>query len=85
MTQNPTLGFNYPYFLYAPDRVDSDPEAPLLVEPNNTGKSTDDFDEHIDPRVVCVIDGTLYGQRALSEAVFSVIKRPLGDAVCARS
>ncbi|MDQ2052644.1 IS5 family transposase [Natronolimnohabitans sp. A-GB9] len=31
------------------------------------------------------IDGTLYGQRALSETVFSVIKRTLGDAVCARS
>ncbi len=32
-----------------------------------------------------VIDGTLYGQRALFETVFSVIKRTLGDAVRARS
>ncbi|MDF9748441.1 IS5 family transposase [Natrinema salsiterrestre] len=31
------------------------------------------------------IDGTLYGQRALSETVFSVIKRTLGDTVRARS
>ena len=31
------------------------------------------------------IDGTLYGQRALYETVFSVIKRTLGDAVRARS
>ncbi len=31
------------------------------------------------------IDGTLYGQRVLSEIVFSVIKRTLGDAVRARS
>ena len=31
------------------------------------------------------IDGTLYGQRALSETVFSVIKRTLGNAVRARS
>jgi len=31
------------------------------------------------------IDGSLYGQRALSETVFSVIKRTLGDAVRARS
>ncbi|RQG89381.1 IS5 family transposase [Natrarchaeobius chitinivorans] len=31
------------------------------------------------------INGTLYGQRALSETVFSVIKRTLGDAVRARS
>ena len=32
-----------------------------------------------------VIDGALYGQRALSETVFPVIKRTLGDTVCARS
>ncbi|ELZ00745.1 IS5 family transposase [Natrialba aegyptia] len=31
------------------------------------------------------IAGTLYGRRALSETVFSVIKRTLGDAVRARS
>jgi IS5 family transposase len=31
------------------------------------------------------IDGTLYGQRGLSETVFSVIKRTLGNAVRARS
>jgi len=39
----------------------------------------------IDPRVMRVIDGTLYGQRALSETVFSVINRTLGDVVRARS
>ncbi|ELZ02139.1 ISH9-type transposase [Natrialba aegyptia DSM 13077] len=30
-------------------------------------------------------DGTLYGQRALSETISSVIKRTLGDAMRARS
>lgn len=45
---DPEAGFNYPYFLYAPDRVESDPEAPILVEPNNTGTSTDDFDQHLE-------------------------------------
>jgi len=39
----------------------------------------------IDPRVVRVIDGALYGQRALSETVFSTIKRTLGHAVRARA
>ncbi len=39
----------------------------------------------IDPRITRVIDGTLSGQRALSETVFSVIKRTLGDAARARS
>jgi hypothetical protein len=43
---NPAAGFEYPYFLYAPDRDETESELPLLVEPNNTGTSTDDFSEH---------------------------------------
>jgi IS5 family transposase len=39
----------------------------------------------IDPRVVRVIDGPRYRQRALCETVFSTIKRTLSDAVRARS
>jgi IS5 family transposase len=34
----------------------------------------------IDPRVVRVIDGPQYRQRAMCETVFSTIKRTLGDA-----
>ena len=37
--------FNYPYFLYAP-RINTDEERPLLVQPNNTGTSTDNFEKH---------------------------------------
>lgn len=43
---DPDAGFNYPYYLYAPARREHDQELPLFVEPNNTGTSTDDFDEH---------------------------------------
>ncbi|QLH79058.1 PKD domain-containing protein [Halosimplex rubrum] len=45
---DPEAGFSYPYFLYAPDHVSSAPDAPVLVEPNNTGTSTDDFDRHLE-------------------------------------
>jgi len=45
---DPDAGFTYPYYLYAPDRVESDPDTPLLVEPNNTGTATDDFDQHLE-------------------------------------
>jgi hypothetical protein len=37
--------FNYPYFLYAPQTV-TEGDRPILVEPNNTGSSTDNFSEH---------------------------------------
>ena len=41
-------GFNYPYFLYVPTVRESEASGPILVEPNNTGSPTDDFDEHLD-------------------------------------
>ena len=39
-------GFNFPYFLFIPDKTDSSRELYLLVETNNTGTATDDFDVH---------------------------------------
>jgi hypothetical protein len=43
---NPARGFNFPYFLFIPDTIDKNAAAYLLVEPNNTGTRTDDFDVH---------------------------------------
>ncbi|WP_254274634.1 hypothetical protein [Haloarcula marina] len=40
-----SAGFNYPYYLYTPDTI-REGEVPILVEPNNTGEPTDDFEEH---------------------------------------
>ncbi len=40
----PDLGFNYPYFAYVPDELES--SGPVYVEPNNTGIPSDDFDVH---------------------------------------
>jgi len=41
----PADGFNYPYYLYTPPQIDRR-ERPILVEPNNTGISSDDFSKH---------------------------------------
>lgn len=41
----PESGFEYPYYLFTP-QPDGDTEVPLLVEPNNTGTASDDFDIH---------------------------------------
>lgn len=40
-----TAGFNYPYYLHIPGEIRAG-EVPLLVEPNNTGTTSDDFEEH---------------------------------------
>lgn len=46
VSADPDTGFEYPYFLYAPAGPESDVGGPVLVEPNNTGTSTDNFGEH---------------------------------------
>jgi len=43
---NTPKGFNFPYFLFIPDTIDRSRELHLLVETNNTGTSTDDFEVH---------------------------------------
>lgn len=45
---DPSSGFNYPYYLYAPpvsSSTGSDPR-PIMVQPVNTGKPSDDFSIH---------------------------------------
>lgn len=44
---DPDAGFNYPYLLYVPAAA-TDTRRPLLVEPNNTGQTSDDLDVHRD-------------------------------------
>lgn len=41
----PDAGFHFPYFLYTPPLF-TDEERPLVVEPNNTGTTSDDFSLH---------------------------------------
>ncbi|WP_418282056.1 PKD domain-containing protein [Halorubrum sp. DTA98] len=43
----PDSGFNYPYYIYNPPG-NADGDVPLLVESNNTGTATDDFEQHRD-------------------------------------
>ena len=47
---DPAAGFEYPFFIYVPTSVstgDNDPK-PVLVEPVNSGQSTDDMEVHLD-------------------------------------
>ena len=43
---NTPKGFNFPYLLFIPDNVDRSLKLHLLVETNNTGTTTDDFEVH---------------------------------------
>lgn len=41
-------GFNYPYFLFLPDGVSEHKETMLIVEPNNSGFASNNFEEHVE-------------------------------------
>jgi predicted esterase len=44
---SPKKGFNYPYVLRIPTNARSASPGSLLVEPNNTGECSDDFETHL--------------------------------------
>lgn len=82
VSADPEKGFNYPYYLYTPAENLSEP-TPFLVEPNNTGTSTNDFEEH---RIAA--EGTIQRGffRSLSDELalpflVPVFPRPNGDPV----
>lgn len=77
-------GFNYPYYLYVPEATQDEP-VPMLVEPNNTGTVSDDFEEHR-TSARQFVEGTLGWTRTYSEALtvpllVPVFPRPRSDPV----
>ena len=44
---NTKAGYNFPYFLYIPDKMSTKEKLTLLVEPTNTGYVSDNFNDHI--------------------------------------
>lgn len=41
-----TKGFNFPYYLFIPDKIADDSELIMIVEPNNSGFVDDNLDKH---------------------------------------
>lgn len=87
---DPDAGFNHPYFLYVPPTTGEwDEQIPLLVEPTNSGKATDDFSVHLNsardringergghPRTICEQLGV--------PLLIPVFPRPLNEPVDGR-
>ncbi len=44
----PESGFNFPYFLFIPDKMSVQNEQVLIVEPNNSGFADNDLQKHIE-------------------------------------
>ncbi len=80
---DPAAGFEYPYFLYAPGRPADDSNRPLLVEPNNTGTATNDYQRHLDAARRLARRGTPHriADRLLAPLLVPAFPRPDGDPV----
>jgi hypothetical protein len=48
VSADPKKGFHSPYYLFVPKGIESAADRHLLVEPNNTGTTSDDFQVHDD-------------------------------------
>lgn len=70
---DPDAGFEYPYYLYAPDTFPDDPR-PILVEPNNTGTSTDEFETHVERAERTIESGT---GRTIADDLFAPFLVPV--------
>ena len=46
--KDPQKGFQFPYYLYIPEGISADQQATIIVEPNNSGFASDDFNEHLE-------------------------------------
>lgn len=46
-SKNPDKGFMFPYYLFIPDSIHTDKKSVIIVEPNNSGFTSDRFNEHL--------------------------------------
>ena len=54
---DPENEYYYPYFLRVPYRT-PDGEIPLMVAPNNTCTTSDDYDEHLESALEQAVNGS---------------------------
>jgi hypothetical protein len=78
---NPEAGFEYPYYLYAPESTRD--SAPILVEPNTSRLPSDNYDVHLKEAKREIKDGL--GRHLSNELAVPIVKpvfpRPAGDPV----
>ena len=77
---DPQAGFEYPYYLYAPDAV-GDTELPVLVEPVNTGTTDDDLAVHREAAADILESGRDLADRIGVPFIVPVFPRPSEDPV----
>jgi hypothetical protein len=71
-------GFFFPYYLYIPKDLSRSKPARLLVEPNNTGQASDDFEVHraSAKRLATAGDGHRLADRLQTPLLVPVFPRP---------
>jgi pimeloyl-ACP methyl ester carboxylesterase len=78
---DPEAGFEYPYYLYAPETTRD--SAPILVEPNTSRLPSDNYDVHLKEAKREIKEGL--GRHLSNELAVPIVKpvfpRPAGDPV----
>ena len=80
VTVNPTVGFNFPYYLFIPQGIDLNKPVHLLVEPCNTGASR--TRKSLDRKTKALAEAshaTLIAKRLRVPLLVPVFPRPGGD------
>lgn len=79
---DPESGYHYPFFLRTPSDPPTD-EIPLMVAPNNTGTTSDDYDKHLESAREQAVHGS--GEHLVRELEIPVLvpafPRPREDPV----
>jgi len=83
VSADPDAGFEYPYYLYAPATAESEDPKPVVLEPTNSGQSTDDFavQRRAGERTLEGGLGRTVADRVGTAYVVPVLPRPRSDPV----
>ena len=74
---NSAKGFNFPYYLFVPDKIDRNEKVYLFVETNNTGTATDDFEVHRQ-KALSLVRSSYANRMARSWFPFFRVRGPAG-------
>lgn len=80
---DPAFGFNYPYYLYAPSKTTGSDPGSILIEPNNSGETTDEFEVQRQSAASRISGGTSreISDRLTVPLLVPVFPRPQSDPV----
>lgn len=70
---NGKKGYHYPYFLFLPEHMSPAEKLTLIVEPNNTGHVSDDFDDHLESAKDMIVNDGYLGKHLADQLHYPLV------------